>query len=126
MTTIDPSSQLALALKSQVAAMKERGRAQGSTAARQAGSTPHDSVSGTLAQRMQAIAPDDPQRRQKAVRLFLQAELVREFGDALLNDPQFGTMLDAVQEQMAQDEKTAAAVSALGDWLLAGKATGRG
>ena len=123
MTTIDPSSQVALALQSQVAAMKERGKAKG-TAAHQPGSTPHGTVSGTFAQRMQAIAPDDPNRRQKAVRLFLQAELVREFGDALLNDPQFGTMLDAVQEQMARDEKTAAAVSALGDLLLAGKAAG--
>ncbi|WP_332827729.1 hypothetical protein [Ramlibacter sp.] len=120
MTTIDPSSQVALALQSQVAAMKERGKARGS-AAPQAGSTPQGTVSGTLAQRMQAIAPDDPNRRQKAVRLFLQAEMVREFGDALLNDPQFGTMLDAVQEQMARDEKTAAAVSALGELLLAGK-----
>jgi hypothetical protein len=123
LTTIDPSSQVALALKSQVAAMKERGRVKGG-AAQQAASTPHGTVSGTLAQRMQAIAPDDPNRRQKAVRLFLQAELVREFGDALLNDPQFGTMLDAVQEQMARDEKTAAAVSALGDLLLAGKVAG--
>lgn len=70
---------------------------------------------------MQAIAPDDPHRRQKAVRVFLQAELVREFGDTLLNDPQFGAMLDAVQGQMAQDETTAAAVKALGDLLLAGK-----
>ena len=70
---------------------------------------------------MQGIAPDDPHRRQKAVRLFLQAELVREFGDGMLNDPQFGTMLDAVQGQMAQDEMTAAAVSALGDLLLAGE-----
>lgn len=121
MTTIDPSSQVALALQSQVAALKERGKAKGS-AAQQAGS--HGTVSGTLAQRMQAIAPDDPNRRQKAVRLFLQAEMVREFGDALLNDPQFGTMLDAVQEQMARDEKTAAAVSKLGELLLTGKVAG--
>jgi hypothetical protein len=71
---------------------------------------------------MLAIAPDDPHRRQKAVRLFLQGELVRKFGDGLLNDPQFSTMLDAVQDQMAHDEVTAAAVSALADLLLAGKA----
>ena len=123
MTTIDPSSQVALALQSQVAAMKERGKTKGS-AAQQTVATPHGTVSGTLAHGVRAIAPDDPNRRQKAVRLFLQAELVREFGDALLNDPQFGTMLDAVQEQMARDEKTAAAVSALGELLLAGKVAG--
>lgn len=123
MTTIDPSSPIARALQSQVAALKERARAKGS-ASSQASTAHRGPISGTLAQRMQAIAPDDPHRRQKAVRLFLQAELVREFGgDALLNDPQFGVMLDAVQGQMAQDEITSAAVMALGDLLLAGKVT---
>jgi hypothetical protein len=122
LTTIDPSSQVALALQSQIAAMKERGRAKAGSPSRssEAGQA---AISASFAQRMQAIAPDDPHRRQKAVRLFLQAELVREFGDALLNDPQFGAMLDAVQGQMAQDEVTAAAVTALGDLLLAGKVT---
>ncbi|MEJ5992741.1 hypothetical protein WG902_22315 [Ramlibacter sp. PS3R-8] len=122
MTTIDPSSQVALALKSRIAALKERGRAKDSSP-QQASPAHQGAITGTLTQRMQAIAPDDPHRRQKAVRLFLQAELVREFGDGLLNDPQFGTMLDAVQEQMAQDKTAAAAVSALGDLLLAGKST---
>ena len=109
-------------MQAQLAALRERGRAKGAPA-----STPtpsqHGRVSSTLAHRIQSIAPDDPDRRRKAVRLFLQAELLREFGAALLNDPQLGAMLDAVQEQMAQDEMTAAAVSALGDLLLAGKAT---
>ena len=123
MTTIDPSSQVALALQSQIAAMKERARAKGSSPG-QAGSTNERAISGTFAQKMQGIAPDDPHRRQKAVRFFLQAELVREFGDALINDPQFGAMLDAVQGQMAQDEMPAAAVTALGDLLLAGKVKG--
>lgn len=121
MTTIDPSSQVALALQSQIAALKDRARAKGSSPSHSSAAN-RDAISGTLAQRMLAIAPDDPHRRQKAVRLFLQGELVREFGDGLLNDPQFSTMLDAVQDQMAHDEVTAAAVSALADLLLAGKA----
>lgn len=109
-------------MQAQLAALRERGRATVSTPA-QASSSQQGRISGTLAQRVLAIAPDDPDRRQKAVRMFLQAELLREFGEGLLNDPQFGTMLDAVQEQMAQDENIAAAVSALGDLLLAGKVT---
>jgi hypothetical protein len=120
MTTIDPSSQVALALQSQLAALKERGRVNARPAG-QAGSSQQSRVTNGLAHGIQAIAPEDPDRRRKAVRVFLQAELVREFGDGVLNDPQFGTMLDAVQQQMAQDETTAAAVSALGDLLLAGK-----
>jgi hypothetical protein len=120
LTTIDPSNPIALALRAQLAAVREQGRAKAGAAARdrpaELGRT-----TGALAQGIAAIAPDDPDRRRKAVRVFLQAEILREFGQSLLNDPQFGTMLDAVQEQMGQDEKTAAAVSALGDLLLAGQ-----
>jgi hypothetical protein len=120
LTTIDPSSQLALALQAQLAALKDRGKASAGSAGN-SHAAPHNRVTSTLAQRLLSIAPDDPDRRRKAVRMFLQSELVREFGEAVLNDPQFGTMLDAVQEQMAQDDRTAAAVHALGDLLLAGK-----
>ncbi|MCD6077104.1 MAG: hypothetical protein K0R89_1042 [Ramlibacter sp.] len=120
MTTIDPSSQVALALQAQLAALKERGKASAGSAGKSHAAS-HNRVASTLAQRLLSIAPDDPDRRRKAVRMFLQSELVREFGEAVLNDPQFGTMLDAVQEQMAQDDRTAAAVQALGDVLLAGK-----
>jgi hypothetical protein len=123
LTTIDPTQQVALAMQAQLAALRERARAKGAPAP-QASPSQQGRISGTLAQRIQAITPDDPDRRQKAVRIFLQSELVREFGDGLLNDPQFGTLLDAVQGQMAQDETTAAAVTALGDLLLAGKVSG--
>ena len=122
MTTIDPATQAALALQTQVTAWKERVRAKGAASAH-AREANRGALSGTFAQRLQAIAPDDPQRARKAVRLFLQGELVREFGDALLNDPQLPTLLDAVQEQMAQDTQINSAVDALGAWLLSGNAS---
>jgi hypothetical protein len=71
-----------------------------------------------MAQRIHAIAADDPDRRQKAVRVFLESELAREFGSNLLNDAAFSHMLDDVQHQMQQDAQTAAAVHALGELLL--------
>jgi hypothetical protein len=54
------------------------------------------------------------------VRVVLEVELARTFGGAVLNDPAFPGMLDAVQEQMQADAQTAAAVHALGELLLAG------
>lgn len=122
MTTIDPATQAALALQTQVTAWKERVRAKGAASAHTREAN-RGALSSTFAQRLQAIAPDDPQRARKAVRLFLQGELVREFGDALLNDPQLPTLLDAVQEQMAQDAQINSAVDALGAWLLSGNAS---
>ena len=116
MTTIDPRIPLAAALQAQLAAVRERARAG------QPGATKAPASNGpVLAQRLQAIAPQDPERRRKAVRIYLESELAREFGPALLNDPAFPQLLDAVQQQMQADGQTAAAVDALGDLLLAGE-----
>ncbi|HEX2546850.1 MAG TPA: hypothetical protein VHL79_18350 [Ramlibacter sp.] len=116
MTTIDPRQQLAAALQSQVAALRAR-RPAGSSQPPKAQTQRTDQAA--LAQRLKGIAGEDPDRRQKAVRVFLESEFAREFGDSMLNDPAFGQMVDAVQAQMAGDAQTAAAVHALGDLLLA-------
>ena len=71
-----------------------------------------------LARRIGAIDPTDPDRRRKAVRLFLEAEFARAFGAGVLNDPAFPQLLDAVQQQMQEDARAAAALHALGDLLL--------
>lgn len=121
MTTIDPSGRLAAAVREQLAALRERPGAarSGSTGASQRQGA--ESVARGLPQRLQAIAPDDPDRPRKAVRLLLEAELAREFGAALVNDPGFPAMLDAVQERMGEDAQLASSVEALGRLLLAGK-----
>ena len=125
MTAIDPAQGLAAALRTQRAAGPQRPRArpQGGSATgdRRAAHT----VSGAVAQRIAALAPHDPERPRKAVRIYFEAELAREFGAALLNDPDFPTLLDAIQERMQHDAHTAAAVQALGTLLLAGKAKAR-
>lgn len=117
MTTIDPRQQLAAALQAQVAALRQR-KAEGGPSAAKPQAARTDAAA--LAQRIRAIGADDPDRRQKAVRVYLESEFAREFGDALLTDPVFPQMVDAVQEQMAGDAQMQAAVHALGDMLLAG------
>jgi hypothetical protein len=122
MTTIDPSQGLAAAVRNQLAALRERRVAQSArgTGAPAARADAH-SVSAAMARRIQAIAADDPERPRKAVRIYLEAQLAREFGSRLVNDPAFPGMLDAVQQGLQQDEQTAAAVDALGRLLVAGK-----
>jgi hypothetical protein len=77
-----------------------------------------DAPAAVLAQRIAGIALDDPERRRKAVRVVLEAELAREFGAPLLGDPRCADMLDAIQQQMQRDPDSARAVDRLGDWLL--------
>ena len=115
MSVIDPRLPLASVLRAQLAGARERTRMKGGADADRvpAGNT------AIMAQRLAAIAPEDPERRQKAVRIYLESELTREFGAALLNDPAFPQLLDSVQAQMREDPQVAAAVHALSELLLA-------
>jgi hypothetical protein len=79
-------------------------------------------AAGVLAQRIAALSRTDPDARRQAVRLVLEAQLAREFGASVLTDAGFPGLLDAVQQQMEGDAQAAAALRALGDWLLAAPA----
>lgn len=120
MTTIDPQQRLSDAMQTQLAALREHARLR--AASSKPGAAVQEKSAGAAstaaAERIKAIAADDPDRRQKAVRVFLEGQLSREFGDAVLNDPAFPRMLDDVQAQMQADAPTAAAVAALGEHLL--------
>jgi hypothetical protein len=124
MSTIDPNQRLASVLRAKVSTLRERGSLGGTGHAAPAasrGSVAQQNAE-VMAQRISRIAAADPDRRQQAVRIYLEAELTREFGSDLLNDPAFPQMLDAIQQQMQGDTQTSAAVHALGDLLLAGHA----
>lgn len=119
MTTIDPNQPLAAALQAQVAALRERAAARVSAGPPPDQAAAQQPLSAAMMQRIAAIDGADPQRRRKAVRMLLEAELAREFGATLLNDPALPQILDAVQDRMQADAQLADAVHALGDWLLA-------
>lgn len=120
MTGIDPRHAITAALHEQLAALRARGRTPPAVATPPA---PRHAVAGTLAQRIAAIAPADPDRRRKAVRLFVESRIAAELGEQLLNDPGFPRMLDAIQARMQADAEVAAAVESLGEWLVAGRAS---
>jgi hypothetical protein len=124
MRPIDPGHGLAAVVRTQLAGVRGPARSKAGAASRApAGQRSPGTVSAATAQRIAAIAPDDPDRPRKAVRSYLESELAREFGAGLLNDPEFPTLLDAVQQRMHEDAQTASAVEALGRLLLAGKLT---
>jgi hypothetical protein len=115
-TTIDPRPSVP-ALPVRLASLRQE-LARTRRAASNADASHADAPAAVLAQRIAAIAHDDPERRRKAVRILLEAELAREFGASLLGDPRCTDMLDTVQHQMQQDPDSAHAVNSLGDWLL--------
>lgn len=121
MTSIDPQQRLAALVRSEVSAYQDRAGTRGArgsgTTEGARGAAP---ASGSLlAQRLGAIAADDPQRRQKAFRVFLETSLLHELGPALIHDTTFAQMVDAVQSRMQADPQLAEAADAVAAHLLA-------
>ncbi|MBX3625345.1 MAG: hypothetical protein KF892_10060 [Rhizobacter sp.] len=131
MTRIDRSGQLTELLRKRLSALKDAsaasktasaGRASAGTKQHSTGSSAAGSVdvAGALAKRIQLIATDDPDRHRKAFRAFLEAMLLAELGESLMNDAAFYQMVDQIQEQMEADPHLAEAVSNASAILLKG------
>lgn len=118
MTSIDPRHRLDALLREQLARLRERAPAAkpGETTLRQRDAQ----ATQLLAAQVAALDPADPDRKRKAVRLFLESELAREFGPAILNDAAFSGMLDAIHGQMRSDAQLGRAMDSLGEWLVSG------
>jgi hypothetical protein len=118
MTTIDSNQRLAAAVHSEVQAFRARHGQSAAPAAAATRSAAHSGVRALVAQRVQALERDDPRRKQKAVRIFLESVLLYELGGQLVQDPTFADMVDAVQGQMRDDPQLGAALDQLGAFLL--------
>jgi hypothetical protein len=70
------------------------------------------------ADRIRGIHPDDPQKSQKAVRIFLESVLLAEFGPTVIGDPEFERMLDHVQQELDSNPELALATQQAAELLL--------
>jgi len=61
-------------------------------------------------QRIMEIAPDDPQRRRRALRILVEMALLNEFGERLEADPAFHSMIEQVVTTMDDDASLRAGV----------------
>lgn len=123
MNPIYPADQLAAMIRAQIAALRPRqpGARTGKGGSRQpAPPTTHRSSDVALlaAERIRTIAPDDPGRIDKALRIFLECVLLAELGSELVSDPSFARMVDHVQQQLGADLDTACASTEAARMLL--------
>jgi uncharacterized membrane-anchored protein YjiN (DUF445 family) len=119
MTLIDPSHRLSDLLRSQVAALRERGGTARRSSVSAAGAASARDAASIAADRVRALSPDDPQRKETALRVFLESVLLQELGTELANDPSFPEMLQSVQAQMRSDPQISAAADELTEMLAA-------
>lgn len=69
--------------------------------------------------RVRQIGRDDPNRGRKAFRVFLEAVLLSQFGEGLVNDPRFFQLVDDVYLAMEADSDCRALVTRAIEQLLA-------
>ena len=119
MTAIDPSTHLAQLLHRQISSVAAAGKsaAPGRTE-KQPSSTGTSRVATLAAERIRSIRADDPQRRSKALRVFLECVMQQAFGAEAVHDPNFAPMLQAVEQQMRDDPHVWAAADALARVLV--------
>ncbi|MBB5016835.1 uncharacterized membrane-anchored protein YjiN (DUF445 family) [Chitinivorax tropicus] len=67
-------------------------------------SSPPQALSRSIEQRVSsslaAVTHDDPDRKHKGIKAFIEAVLLNELGDQLLNDPAFYQMADTITRQI--------------------------
>lgn len=119
MTSIDANQRLAALLRGQVFAYRQRATGQRRAGVpAEAGSAAAPDIATIVAQRIRGIPGDDPDRKNKALRIFLESVLLHELGQGLVNDPSFPDMVSAVQQQMQSDAQLSAAAAELSELLL--------
>jgi hypothetical protein len=119
MTSVDATGRILAQIREQAGAIAGRPApaAKPGTTAPPKG-TPRPGLQTLVAQRVQAIGAEDPQRRRKAFRIFLESVLVSEMGNELINDPAFHSLVDQVQQAMESDPQLRPAINDAGDYLL--------
>lgn len=70
-------------------------------------------------QRLAGVDREDPRRRHKALRAFIEVRLLAEFGDALVNDPEFQHVVDEVVRTMEASPALQPDIGVAVDQLLA-------
>lgn len=128
MSGIDATQGLAAMLRQRMTALRAAGepRAAGSASSPASPASPSGTsqtarpadLRSIVAPRILALSPEDPERRRKALRIYLECSLLRGLGLDLADDPRFTEMVEAVQAQMEADKAFAATADRLVDALL--------
>jgi hypothetical protein len=123
LTRIDPAAHLASLIRAAATARVVPRKPQPETAGaavRHAPAPTASSVQALVARQVGAIAVDDPNRRRKAFRVFLEAVLLDQFGAERIGDHGFNQLIDQVLVEMESDPALVEAMTDAADQLLAG------
>ncbi|MET3513403.1 hypothetical protein ABIC63_001170 [Pseudacidovorax sp. 1753] len=126
---IDPTTQLAAMIRAQFRAQDQR-RAAGAASTQDSRVKPETAAHNDtqelqphlqqlVAMRIRALDADDPNRRRKAFRVFLEGVLMQTFGRDRIDGLAFDQMVDKVMQRMESDAALETLMSEAGELLLA-------
>lgn len=121
MRPIDPSNPVLAQIRAQAMEWRRRSPAPEPSATEQQQRRPPQGAQDWLSQVARAVAVipvDDPQRRKRAFRVYVQALLARECRVRRVDDQQFQELVDRVIETMESEPRLRAAMARAGDALL--------
>lgn len=110
---MDPVNRLSRLMETLRQRMAESAKKLGTTSQTSAPSAPRSPASANrrtveelrahIGERVRSLEPNNPERRRRARRIFLESVLAWEFGDQLLLDNQFSRLIDGIQEAFESD-----------------------
>ncbi|MFZ6747278.1 hypothetical protein ACO0LC_29050 [Undibacterium sp. JH2W] len=124
---IESTGQLASIIRSQIDSMRTASKATRATThgvkkevAKDKKLSPKkkEDLGDLIVKRVAGIPLEDPQRRRKAFRVFLESVLLDELGERLIADPRFFKMVEDIQNQMQTDPELATMIEKATDMLL--------
>ncbi len=114
MVKIDGTSELISALRSQMASRADGLRSAAASSTEGGKADPAGTTPVTIEQLRQRIGRELrdldlklPTNRRRARIIFIESVLTWDFGDALLNDPQFGFFVRDIEESMSSNPDVA-------------------
>lgn len=124
---IESTSQLASIIRSQIDSMRKASKAAHSgthgvkkdlVKAKKVSPEKKTDVGSLIVQRIAGIPLEDPHRRRKVFRAFLESVLLDDLGERLIADPRFFQMVEDIQHQMQADPELAPVIEQAIDLLL--------
>ena len=123
MQPVDNLSQIMQVLRRQMAEnlqrMRDGGKATGLPMPAAPAARTSAPLRQTVARRIKAIDVDDPSYRDKVTALFVESVLLAEFGEGLVNEPEFRDLAQQVQSALLADAELQSSLSQLAAQLRA-------
>lgn len=116
-------SQLVEVLRRQLASRPESERATTRGSVSQSADKPNpgsafNDIQANIRDKVAAINSDDPDRRKKAIRIFIESVLYQEFGDRVIHDPRLYSLASEVQQSMEAEPAIKTKLEQLADELM--------